>query len=186
MNNAITKIAKRAKQIQNKNRSKPWKKCIAEASKEYRAGKLGKAGKARRSSTRSNVGRKRKNKKWRQTGTSNKSYDRQRSARPPGPRKPKGGKKVTYYERRKNRSDVPGSLTGTGGSSALNEMVLRNLRERNNNLLDGEQRLNRLQKAYKVTPKGTAKNMIKRQIKDAKKYISTIKSEIRILKTNIK
>ena len=48
----------------------------------------------------------------RQTGKSNKSRDEMRAARRPGARIPAGGKKVTYYERRKNRSDRPGHLTG--------------------------------------------------------------------------
>lgn len=45
-----------------------------------------------------------------QTGRSNKTADRQRKARKPGKRKSKSDS--TYTERRKNRSDMPGKLTG--------------------------------------------------------------------------
>lgn len=49
----------------------------------------------------------------RQTGTSVKSKDKLRSALPPGKRTVgKGKAKHTYIERRANRSDKPGSLTG--------------------------------------------------------------------------
>ena len=49
----------------------------------------------------------------RQTGTSVKSKDKQRSALAPGKRTiGKGKSKHSYYERRANRSDKPGSLTG--------------------------------------------------------------------------
>jgi hypothetical protein len=54
-----------------------------------------------------------------QTGTSNKDRDLQRVAKSPGRRKSEGGS--IYYERRKNRSDAPGSLLGIGGVS-LNQI----------------------------------------------------------------
>lgn len=46
----------------------------------------------------------------RQTGSSSAKYDKKRKAKPPGKRKSKRGK--IYYERRKNRSDKPKTLTG--------------------------------------------------------------------------
>lgn len=95
MSNAIVKISKRAKAIQRANKNKAWKSCIKQASTEYRAGKLGTTATAT---------------KYRQTGSSVKKYDRLKKAKPPGKRKSATGK--TYYERRKNRSDVPGSLSG--------------------------------------------------------------------------
>jgi hypothetical protein len=170
--NAIVLISKRAKAIQRESPNKSWKACIKQASAEYRSNK--KVG-AKKSKSK-------KKTKFRQTGTSNKKNDRERKARPPGPRIPKGGKKVTYTERRKNRSDVPGSLTGT----ALNEMVLRNLRERNNNLQEVESKIIRIKKSIKDHKPGMAKNLLKVQLKNLQKYQRTIKTEIRILKTNIK
>lgn len=92
---AITKISKRAKQISRLHKNKSWKECIAAASNEYRAGKLGVTS-------------------YRQTGKSNKARDKKIKAKPPGKRivKHPDGKTTVYYERRKNRSDRPGSLTG--------------------------------------------------------------------------
>ena len=63
----------------------------------------------------------------RQTGTSVKSKDKLRSALPPGKRTTgKGKSKHTYYERRANRSDRPGSLLGVMGAyfdvSAINDL----------------------------------------------------------------
>lgn len=46
----------------------------------------------------------------RQTGTSNKASDMLWKAKKPGKRKSARG--ATYYERRKNRSDKPGQITG--------------------------------------------------------------------------
>ena len=51
-----------------------------------------------------------KKKKPYQTGRSNKAADRMRKAKKPGKRKSSSGSK--YIERRKNRSDMPHSLTG--------------------------------------------------------------------------
>lgn len=55
----------------------------------------------------------------RQTGSSNKSYDSRIKARRPGARVPAGGRTVTYTERRKNRSDAPGSLTGVSAAKLV-------------------------------------------------------------------
>lgn len=48
-----------------------------------------------------------------QTGNSVSFYDKKRKAKAPGKRKSKSGN--VYYERRKNRSDKPGSLSGVAG-----------------------------------------------------------------------
>lgn len=113
MPSALKKISTRAKQLQKKHPNTKWTSLIKRASKDYRTGKLGSVTKKKKNSSR-------------QTGTSNKNYDQQRTARPPGPRKPAGGKKVTYYERRKNRSDKPGSLTG-GMKSDVKQKLSRAL-----------------------------------------------------------
>lgn len=63
-------------------------------------------------------GMKKKSEK-RQTGTSVKSKDKLYEALPPGKRTTgKGKTKHTYYERRANRSDKPGSLLGIGRTIA--------------------------------------------------------------------
>jgi hypothetical protein len=51
---------------------------------------------------------------YRQTGSSVKYYDEMIKARAPGRRKSDSGN--LYYERRKNRSDVPGTLSGSGNT----------------------------------------------------------------------
>ncbi len=51
-----------------------------------------------------------KKKKVYQTGRSSKQADKARKAKKPGKRKTSTGSK--YIERRKNRSDMPGTLTG--------------------------------------------------------------------------
>lgn len=61
--------------------------------------------------------------RYRQTGSSNKRRDKQVKAKPPGKRKSASGK--VYYERRKNRSDVPGTLAGI--KSAAKKMLTEQL-----------------------------------------------------------
>jgi len=108
MSNQLKKITNRAKQIRKGKPGMKWHSAIKQAGVDYRAGRLGSV--------------KGKN---RQTGSSNKKSDKKRTARPPGARIPAGGKKVTYYERRKNRSDVPGSLTGS--MSGLKDQIKQKL-----------------------------------------------------------
>lgn len=183
MSNALSKITTRAKQIRKKT-GKSWKASVKAASTEYRAGKLGTVGKVAKKKPAAKSRKKAAKKKapYRQTGSSAKYYDQMRQALPPGARIPKGGKKVTYYERRKNRSDVPGKLTGT----AYNEMVLRNLATENRNLQESESRLIRLQAEVKRLPKGMAKRLMQRNVADQKKHMKAIKNNIRMLKVLLK
>ena len=51
----------------------------------------------------------------RQTGRSNAKRDKKRKAKAPGKRRSASGK--VYYERRKNRSDKPQSLSGMVGAA---------------------------------------------------------------------
>lgn len=90
-NTALKKIVTRAKQLQKKHPASKWTSLIKKAGAEYRNGSLGSA-------------------VTRQTGTSNKKADLQRKAKKPGKRKSASGR--VYTERRKNRSDKPGMLTG--------------------------------------------------------------------------
>jgi hypothetical protein len=67
--------------------------------------------------------RKRSTASNRQTGGSNKERDEQRSAKGPGKRVVKTSHgSHTYYERRKNRSDQPGKLTGFNTSVLSREL----------------------------------------------------------------
>lgn len=87
----------KAKAYQRNHPRTAWQDCIKAVSGKRKKRKVGSVA---------------KKKKYRQTGSSNRKADRERSARKPGPRIPAGGDHVTYHERRKNRSDVPGMLTG--------------------------------------------------------------------------
>lgn len=62
-------------------------------------------------------------KKYRQTGRSKKSADIKRKAKPPGKRKSSSGR--TYFENRKNRSDIPGKLTGMTATQLTSELKRR-------------------------------------------------------------
>lgn len=106
---ALEKIRKRAKQLKKDHPRTAWTELIKMASKEYRSGKLG----AAKSS-------------YRQTGKSDYKRDEERHAMAPGKRIIKQGKSShSYYERRKNRSDVPGSLTGVSASKLVSELKAR-------------------------------------------------------------
>lgn len=103
----ISQIATRAKAIRRKSPGKKWQTCIKEASKELKG-----TGKKKKETGRQTVRRKKiGTTKYRQTGKSNRKRDKERTALAPGKRKNSAGSGF-YYERRKNRSDVPGSLTG--------------------------------------------------------------------------
>lgn len=101
MSTALTKIINCARQLKKQKPGAKWTNLVKQAGAEYRAGRLGAATKK--------VSAK---KKFRQTGTTNKKNDQARKAKRPGVRTSSSG--VRYTERRKNRSDVPGSLTGSG------------------------------------------------------------------------
>lgn len=171
---AIQKISARAKAIRKKSPGKAWKACIKQASREYNAGSLGAAKKKPAAKKKAA-----KKKKVYQTGKSTKFNDQVRTAKKPGVRKTRWGTK--YTERRKNRSDMPGKLTGT----AYNEMILRNLKNENTNLEEGERRLILLQAEYKRLPKGTAKKLIAKEVKRQKNYIREVKRNIRMLRTMV-
>lgn len=106
--NALKKISDRAKQLRRKNSRLTQKAAIKKAAQEYRAGKLGKVPKKKAPAKRK--------KPVRQSGGSDRFRDIQRKAKPPGTRRSKTGRK--YFERRKNRSDAPGKLTGFGNAYA--------------------------------------------------------------------
>lgn len=107
---ALKKITTRAKHLRRLHPGTKWITAVKKAGAEYRAGKIGKAAKKKKTD-------------YRQTGTSSKSHDEQRKAKPPGKRKSRSGK--TYYERRKNRSDKPGTLTGVTTGSLSSELKNR-------------------------------------------------------------
>jgi hypothetical protein len=110
MSNIIKKIAARAKQIRKAHPSKTWQACIKQASKELKGKSIG----AKQAAPKKKAVKKPAS---RQTGKSSKLHDERYQAKAPGKRmvKTTNGSHV-YYERRKNRSDVPGSLSGKVGT----------------------------------------------------------------------
>jgi len=90
----MANIFKEAKKVQRMHPKMTWQQAIKAASKKHK--KVGAV--------------KRKKKSYRQTGKSVTSVDKTIRAKRPGKRKSASGN--TYYERRKNRSDKPFSLTG--------------------------------------------------------------------------
>lgn len=124
MNNQLKKITARAKKIRKAKPGMKWTSAIKQASRDYRTGKLGSAKPAR----------------W-QTGSSTKKYDEQRKAKKPGKRKTAHG--TVYTERRKDRSDMPGKLTGVSTASLASELKKRKREQLAKALLAKDQATNR-------------------------------------------
>lgn len=123
---AKSNVFKEAKKIRRKHPRMPWQTAVKKAGRSV----------------------KRRN---RQTGTSNKKRDERIHSKRPGKRKSRTGK--TYYERRKNRSDVPGHLTGMSIST-----LKRTIRQKVEDTL-GKKMVSRI-KAHGVR----AKNRIGKEI----------------------
>lgn len=159
MSNIIKKISARAKQIRKAHPSMKWQSCIKQASKELKGGKTTAKKKSAKKKSAKKVS-------YRQTGSTTRKADRKRSAKVPGKRvvKHAGTKSTVYYERRRNRSDKPGSLSGVSVSS-LKKAVADRLKEQ-------------LGKTF--VAKSFAKT--KRASKKLQKKITSIKTEIRKLK----
>lgn len=147
---ALTKITTRAKQLRKAKPGMKWQTAIKQAGVDYRKGKLGRgndsssgAGHTQTSTKATTTGNKtstktitanikvgKKRSSARQTGTSNKKSDKRRTAKPPGKRivRHRGGKNTSYIERRKNRSDKPGQLTGVT-TATLQNVVRKRLED---------------------------------------------------------
>jgi len=147
MANHLKKITTRAKQLRKSHPNTSWINCVKKASAEYRSGSIGAA--------------KPKKKKAYQTGTTTKAIDKRIKAKAPGKRKSATGRK--YFERRANRSDMPGTLTGV--SSATLTSALKN------RLKD--------QLGKQLVKRETATT--KRDRKAAQKLVSDTKSKLRKL-----
>ena len=94
--------------------------------------------------------------------------------------------KVVKVTRKKDGRFKKFSTVGSSGSSSHNELLLRNLNERNRNLQTAETDLIRLKKYMATLKPGIEKNNYKRLVKDQKKYMRVIKTEIRMLKGLLK
>lgn len=115
MSNVLAKITARAKLIRKAHPSKKWTDCIKQASREIKAVKVFNKKAAPRKKPAKKKAAKKRLVSYRQTGTSKIKVDRKLVARKPGKRLSVTGK--VYYERRKNRSDKPGALSGVSAAS---------------------------------------------------------------------
>jgi hypothetical protein len=104
----VQQISRHAKRTRKPGEA--WLTAIKRSSRELKSGK--KSAKKAASKKRRKVSGVKKKRKVYQTGSSSKHYDQMKTAKAPGKRKSKSGR--IYTERRKNRSDLPGKLTGIG------------------------------------------------------------------------
>lgn len=119
----------------------------------------------------------------RQTGTSNKVKDAKRKALAPGKRKSATGK--SYTERRANRSDKPGSLTGI----TVNKYAMMALQDSLKRLSAAEKNLSNVKntlasKTFSYNKAYTAqlkKDSVRyaQLIKDIKKHLTQLKKHIK-------
>lgn len=108
-----------------------------------------------------------KKKKPYQTGRSNKAADRMRKAKKPGKRKSSSGGK--YIERRKNRSDMPHSLTGADRKL---EGAVKKVEYINKQIIE-------LQKKIRETKNTVVKDTYRSIIRIRKKQLRGLKQFIR-------
>lgn len=183
---ALHWIINEAKRLRREypRRFKTWREYVAQASAIYASKHKGN----------SPVGKKRKvgakkvsykpHKKLHQTGTSNRNNDKKRTAKAPGKRRSASGK--TYYENRKNRSDMPGKLTGMSkiDGSAYREMILRHMRDVERARSNAETDILKLKQRLRLVPAKNKmeKKMIRTRISELQKFIGTQKKEMTMLK----
>lgn len=121
---------------------------------------------------------------FRQTGTSVKSKDKQRTALAPGKRTTgKGKSKHTYYERRANRSDKPGQLLGVHKNAPpVYTQTIKLNQSQINDSLHWYERWNKLLNDYKIDLKAEKDPIWKKFYKNEIKQISAV---CKSLKSNI-
>lgn len=197
----VQQISRRAKKIRRKGEK--WINAIKRASNELKKkqGTVGTTRKAARgSSGRKTVPSKKKSvtsykprKPKHQTGHSSKKMDERLHAKQPGKRivKGSGGKKHAYYEYRKNRSDMPGKLTGVKqavNNTAYLQMINLHMKDAINAIGAAERRLQYWQELKRKTHRSEKlqRKMIDNRISEEKKFIATQKKELTMLKTLIR
>jgi hypothetical protein len=189
----VQQISRRAKQTRKKGEA--WIAAIKRASKELKnksgtvsTRKPGKKSQARRKT----VPRKKTyspRKPIHQTGSSSKKIDKRIKAKAPGKRRVKTAKgSHAYYEYRRNRSDMPGSMTGTNKNAsgqAYREMILRRMRDADRVRGATEYNITMIKKQKEALPR-TAKlqrKLLDLRIVELKKFLAVTKKELSMLKT---
>lgn len=112
------KFHARAKEIIKKRPSMPYREAYGIASKQ-----IMKEGGAKVGVVKKKIPIKKIEKKYHQTGSSSKYYDEAKKAKLPGKRK--SASRKIYFENRKNRSDMPNSLTGISQAKLMGEIRQR-------------------------------------------------------------
>lgn len=126
--NTLKAIHARARLILKKHKTMPYKEAFGIATDELKkkapAKKVARK-KVSRSAPKKRVAKKAapKKKDYHQTGRSTLAYDLKRRALPPGKRVSRSG--VTYYERRRNRTDQPGTMAGVSEKALIGEIEKR-------------------------------------------------------------
>lgn len=175
----LQKITKKAKQIRRPGEK--WTSAIKRASKMVPS--LSPSSKpAKRKASKKKAAKKKTD--YHQTGKRKSiKRDKQIRAKAPGKRRVKTGSgSHTYYERRANRSDKPGSLTGAGkhASALYRDTVMARIESNVRLLNEAEQRKRMMEESLKKVPRGDkfVKLRIRAALKDQGKYISTLKKDI--------
>jgi hypothetical protein len=182
----LQKITDKARSIRKKN--EPWISAVKRASKIVMAS-LSPSSKK----TVKKVGAVRKKKaakkkvSTRQTGSSNNFYDRMVKAKPPGKRivKHAGGKKSVYYERRKNRSDKPGKLTGHNPAkvqSAYSYMIMTRMKSNVAQIEQTTTTIEHLKKKMKESKDKGVKKLFAMQIVKERHFLAGLKKDNSMLK----
>ena len=179
----VAKISKKAKQIRRKGES--WQDAISRASKMLTSHSPSKKA-AKKKTAKKKATRKKAD--YHQTGKRKSlKRDKQIRAKAPGKRKVKSGSgSHTYYERRANRSDKPGSLTGINSAAStyrynVTQRITSNVRLLN----ESESRLDHLKKKLRDSVKQD-KPRIRLLIADQRKYIKQLKRDISGFKSLLK
>lgn len=176
----VAQISKLAKKIRKPGEA--WTGAIKRASKQISGTVASSRVKRSAPGKRKSVPKKKSSykprKKIHQTGSSSVKLDKRVKAKAPGKRKSAAGK--TYYEFRKNRTDMPGKLTGTG--SAYNEVIMGRMRS-NYIQIEQTQTAVRWQKMKKAAVKTKLeKNVYQAKINELNKFIRTLEADNRMLK----
>lgn len=170
MANKFTQAVKKAKTLYKSGRFKTFGDAVKKAYKS-----LG--------STSTTVAKAKPKTKFRQTGTSNAVADKKRIAKRPGKRKSATGK--TYYERRKNRSDVPFAMARVG-TNGVQHSALHQIKQQLGYIADYEKSKRHNQVLAKNALSAGDKYYYKRKVQQYSDLIATCKQTIQSLKKSIR
>lgn len=174
----VAQIARRAKKIRKKGEA--WASAIKRASKQLKGGARSNPSGVSAAKKKGAAVSYKPRKKLHQTGSSSAYLDKKLKAKAPGKRKSRSGR--IYYEYRKNRSDMPGTLTGI---SAYQHSMLTRINSNLNSIRNAEERIAYL-KHDMAKVSLSEKRQYRAKIAELKKYIKALQSDNAMLKRLIK